>query len=197
MVVFGFLACILFHGSILAGHAVMATVGEGVLCTPVAGLIASVFMYAVSQSRSMARLGRAASFLSLGALFVVICQCLYATRQNSLEFVQDDTQETKAEDTTTTTIPETPIAWWSTNNDATPNTTTTTTIPPFHRMTSTTTTTEPPTGPTIHDVFRQLAALGSIGFAMGSQKLFLNIRECSSLTTTTTNNNMEYTTQGT
>ena len=133
----------------------MAMFGEGVLCTPVAGLIASIFMFVVSQSRTMSRLGRMASILSLIALFIVVCQCLYAVhyyqpppqdqqqyqqeeetnQQEQVQQVQEQVQEQEPEHNY--------IVW------------------------------KLPT--TISDLFRQLSALGSIGFAMGGQKLFLNI----------------------
>ncbi len=38
-------------------------------------------MVVVSQSRTMARLGRTASILSLSALFIVVVQCLIAAQQ--------------------------------------------------------------------------------------------------------------------
>lgn len=101
---------------LVMSHAFVAMVG-GNLCLPTAGLLASTLMYGVAQLRTMATLGRTAAFVSLGALLLVLLQCLVA-----LETITD--------------------------------------IPP-------------PPQPTIWSKFSGLAA---IGFAVGSQKLFLNIR---------------------
>jgi len=78
-------------------------------------------MFVVSQSRTMARLGRTATVLSLSALLIVVLQCLWECQQQQ-----------------TTNIPA---------ND-----------------------------PSEKSLLRQCSALGSIGFAVGSQKLLLNIR---------------------
>jgi len=80
----------------------------------------------VSQSRTMARLGRLASFLSLGALLIVVIQCLWATNfgDRNRHVIVDDNN----------------------SNDSG------------------------------FSLLRKLSAFGSIGFAVGSQKLFLNIR---------------------
>ena len=129
----------------------MAMFGEGVLCTPVAGLIASIFMFVVSQSRTMSRLGRMASILSLIALFIVVCQCLYAVHyyqpppQDQQQVQETNQQEQQVQQQVQQEPEHNYIVW------------------------------KLPT--TISDLFRQLSALGSIGFAMGSQKLFLNIRK--------------------
>jgi len=103
-------------------HAVVAMIGEHNICLPTAGLIASTFMFAVSQSRTMSSLGRTVSILSLSAVLIVIVQCLVALRNTS----------------------DRPMA----NLEA----------------------------ETSYSLLHKMAAFGSIGFAVGSQKLFLNIR---------------------
>jgi amino acid permease len=111
---------------LVQSHAVQAAFG-GELCLPTAGLIASTGMFVVSQSQTMARLGRTASLLSLAALFIVVMQCMVAVHQadryRPAEPVEASTDFGKE-----------------------------------------------------HSILRKLSALGSIGFAVGSQKLFLNIR---------------------
>lgn len=103
-----------------------ALVGEDILCVPTAGILASTLMFAVSQLRTMARLGRSASTISLTALGIVVAQCLYSSN-----FAP-----------TLATFPS------------------------------------PDKGDSAESVnlMRQFSAMGSIGFAVGSQKLFLNIR---------------------
>lgn len=104
---------------LVMSHALAAAM-DG-LCLPTAGALAMILMIGItSQMRTMAKLGRLASMISLLALAAVVGQCLWAIHHQ----------------------------------------------PPF-------TTTIPPEKSTI---LRKLSALGSIGFAVGSQKLFLNIR---------------------
>ena len=79
-------------------------------------------MFAVSQLRTMAKLGRSASIISLSALFIVVMQCLYFANNSDQGYPSKDK------------------------------------------------------GPEEHSLLRKLSAMGSIGFAVGSQKLFLNIR---------------------
>ena len=57
-------------------HAVSAMAGANNLCIPTAGVIASTLMFALSQLRTMANLGRSVSAVSLVALLVVVVQCL-------------------------------------------------------------------------------------------------------------------------
>jgi len=117
---------------LVMSHAVIALLDNGdndggiFSCTPAAGLLASTLMFAVSQLRTMARLGRTASSVSLMALAVVVAQCLYFARTN----VDANNYADNNEDGIVG----------------------------------------------VRLVLRQLSALGSIGFAVGSQKLFLNIR---------------------
>ncbi len=61
-------------------HAVSAMAGEDNLCVPAAGAIASTLMFALSQLRTMANLGRGVSAASLAALLIVVLQCLHALR---------------------------------------------------------------------------------------------------------------------
>ncbi len=117
---------------VVMSHAVIAMLDNGdrdngmFSCTPVAGLLASTLMFTISQLRTMAKLGRSASVISLLSLSIVVAQCLYFSRSdvkahNSADLFEDDVVG-------------------------------------------------------IRLFLRQLSALGSIGFAVGSQKLFLNIR---------------------
>lgn len=110
---------------LVMSHAVKALIGDDVICLPTAGLVASIAMFAVSQLRTMARLGRTASILSLLALLGVVVQCLWALNSNY--------------------TPNVDIAHETDDN-------------------------------TYYSWLRKLSATGSIGFAVGSQKLFLNIR---------------------
>ena len=132
---------------VVMSHAVVALLADekdnkGILsCTPVAGLLASTLMFAVSQLRTMAKLGRRASTLSLLALAVVVAQCLYfssgsTTTPSDIITTKnvDDIDDDGGEDDDENAV----VGF---------------------RL-----------------VLRQLSALGSIGFATGSQKLFLNIR---------------------
>ena len=117
---------------VVMSHAVIAMLDNGgsdngiFSCTPIAGLLASTLMFSISQLRTMARLGRTASVVSLLSLSVVVAQCLYFSRSNVEPYNGVD----KFEDNISG----------------------------------------------IRLLLRQLSALGSIGFAVGSQKLFLNIR---------------------
>lgn len=108
---------------LVMSHAVVALAG-GAMCLPTAGIVASTLMFAVSQLRTMANLGRNVSIISLLALFLVVIQCLI-----SLEHAQDP-------------IPIQPSPSWITAGL----------------------------------VLSKFSALASIGFAVGSQKLLLNIR---------------------
>ena len=117
---------------VVMSHAVIAMLDNGgsdngmLSCIPIAGLLASTLMFSISQLRTMATLGRAASVASLLSLSVVVAQCLYFSQSN----VEANNDADKFEDNISG----------------------------------------------IRLFLRQLSALGSIGFAVGSQKLFLNIR---------------------
>jgi amino acid permease len=127
---------------VVMAHAVSALVGEDLLCVPTAGLLASTLMFAVSQLRTMARLGRAASVVSLSALAIVVAQCLYFCRipQQQLPEQQPENVVAAPEDVEDTS---TSLSFFS---------------------------------PTTVSILLKLSATGSIGFAVGSQKLLLNIR---------------------
>lgn len=112
---------------LVMSHSVAAAIGEDLICLPIAGLLASTGMFVVSQSRTMAKLGRTASMVSLTVLFFVVLQCLWEVRQQ-----QPQQQESSVPDETTATG----WAGW----------------------------------------LKKLSATGSIGFACGSSKLFLNVR---------------------
>ena len=112
---------------LVMSHAVTAMIGEDYICIPTAGMVAGTLMFAVSQLRTMAHLGRSVSIISLSAMAIVLVQCLYANHHVG----QDDD-----------------------NNDES--------VAALEEQDST--------------IMRKLSALGSIGFAVGSQKLFLNIR---------------------
>ncbi|KAL3920380.1 MAG: hypothetical protein SGILL_003292 [Bacillariaceae sp.] len=116
---------------VVMSHAVTALIGEDVICIPTAGILASTLMFAVCQMKTMARLGRSASAISLTALGIVVAQCLYFS--NHSESAHDDGQLE------------------SENDDM-------------------------DSGFSLNNLLRQFSAMGSIGFAVGSQKLFLNIR---------------------
>jgi len=119
---------------LVMSHAVSAMAGEDNLCIPTAGVIASTLMFALSQLRTMAHLGRSVSAASLLALLIVVIQCLYALRGDER---YDDSYANEQEYDTTTT----------------------------YTIQSTT-----------ERVLSKMSSLASIGFAVGSQKLFLNIR---------------------
>lgn len=99
-------------------------VGEDNICLPIAGILASTLMFALSQIKTMANLGRSASIVSLTCLAIVVIQCLLAHTTSQKQISKSDY------------------------------------IPPPESVT----------------LLRQLSAIASIGFAVGSQKLFLNIR---------------------
>jgi hypothetical protein len=66
---------------LVMSHAVAALLGESWVCIPQAGIVASTLMFAMSQLRTMANLGRSVSIMSLTALLIVVLQCLYFGNQ--------------------------------------------------------------------------------------------------------------------
>jgi amino acid permease len=121
---------VLGNYQLVMSHALVAF-SDDTLCLPTAGGLATVFMIAMtSQMRTMARLGRAASIVSLVALAIVVAQCLWAIHHQHR---------------------------------------------PTHAASTSIVTEQPSISPS-SSLLRKLSALGSIGFAVGSQKLFLNIR---------------------
>lgn len=112
---------------LVMSHAVKAVAGESI-CLPVAGLIANILMFGISQLPTMASLGRIVSIISILSLAVVVILCLLAVHRNDrVRFLEHD------DDTFS-------------NHSTTAN------------------------------FLRQSAAISAIGFSVGSQKLFLNIR---------------------
>ena len=107
---------------LVMSYAVAAMLGDNI-CLPWAGVLASILMFAVSQLRTMASLGREASIISLACLFVVLVQCLVSTEEHAAP----------AKTARTSVVGDSMV-------------------------------------------LRKFSALASIGFAIGSQKLFLNIR---------------------
>ncbi len=79
---------------LVMSHAVAAIIGEENICLPTAGVVASSLMFAISQLRTMAMLGRSASAISLLALAIVVLQCLFAIWSGHEGFsYQDDKQD--------------------------------------------------------------------------------------------------------
>lgn len=104
---------------LVMSHAVAGLIGEDLICLPTAGILASTLMFAVAQLRTMANLGRSASLISLGALFIVVAQCLFSLERSEIVVPPPSTKST---------------------------------------------------------IWAKFSAVASIGFAVGSQKLLLNIR---------------------
>jgi len=100
---------------LVMAHSVRAVIGEESICTPTAGIIASLLMLAFSQLDTMTKLGRSVTVLSILSLIIVVILCLLEPK----EYYQPENE---------------------------------------------------------YSLLRKMAALSSIGFAIGSQKLFLNIR---------------------
>ena len=88
---------------LVMSHAVSAVFGD-TICLPVAGAVASVGMFVVCQMRSMAKLGQTASFVSLGALFIVVAQCLWALHHDDQDDNIDELATPQTFKTTTTTL---------------------------------------------------------------------------------------------
>lgn len=107
---------------LVMSYAVAAMLGDNI-CLPWAGVLASILMFAVSQLRTMARLGREASVISLACLLVVVVQCLVSAEEHA----------EPAKTARTSVVGDSVL-------------------------------------------LRKFSAFASIGFAMGSQKLLLNIR---------------------
>eukprot|EP00980_Cylindrotheca_fusiformis_P012016 scaffold2844_cov123-Cylindrotheca_fusiformis.AAC.9 len=93
------------------------------ICTPTAGAIASILMFAICQLKTMANIGRTVSLVSLLAMLIVLVQCLWHHRIESSAISEEEREEDENQ-----------------------------------------------------SIWQKLSALASIAFAVGSQKLFLNIR---------------------
>lgn len=146
---------------LVMSHAVAALVGEENICLPTAGIVASVLMYGLSQARTMANLGRSASVISLAALFVVVGMCLASIERGDagLEEEGDDRRVLEQQTAVHRWLDDEQVEGEMEGENVTEDTTkggedssSNASIP------------------------RQLAAIASIGFAVGSQKLLLNIR---------------------
>ena len=157
---------------LVMSHAVAALLGENNICIPTAGLLASTLMFGVAQIRTMAKLGRTVSILSLLALAIVVIQCLYYTIGETIT-EGEDVVATENESRGTrrilllddTDMNGTTTGMMTEIGNATSVSTVSTVMPDIVR-----------TGISTPSILTRLAALGSIGFATGSQKLFLNIR---------------------
>mmetsp|Transcript_23472 Transcript_23472/g.26755 ORF Transcript_23472/g.26755 Transcript_23472/m.26755 type:complete len:365 (+) Transcript_23472:394-1488(+) len=145
-------------------HAVAAMIGEENICLPIAGIIASTLMFGISQLRSMSSLGREASFFSLLALAIVVLQCLSSIQTGSNSFAYENSDNGN-----------------NGNNDEIDDD-----DDLYHRLTQNNYYDQGNSNENENEnednnvmftsIMRQLAALSSIGFAVGSQKLLLNIR---------------------
>jgi len=134
---------------LVMSHAVSAMAGENNLCIPTAGTLASTLMFALSQFRTMATLGRSVSAVSLGALLIVVVQCLHALHHRAEDGIGD--YDAFGED------------------DATNNTNTAEEEHDEYYSSST-------YPATTEATLAKMSSLAAICFAVGSQKLLLNIR---------------------
>lgn len=121
---------VLANYTLVMSHSVKAMAGDNI-CIPTAGIIASILMFALSQVRTMANLGRSISAISLAALFIVVIQCLYALRGSSSGEAEEEKGQEEEQ-------------LYSTSFDQT---------------------------------LAKMSSVAAIGFAVGSQKLLLNIRQ--------------------
>lgn len=148
---------------LVMSHAVAAMLGENHICIPMAGIIASILMFGVSQLRTMARLGKSASVISLFALAILVVQCLYPIIHNHNSTHVESSSSSPSSSSlgiqerflflTSSTF----TRWMATTTSNNSNNNLAHTINQF-------------------SILRKFAAASSIGFAVGSQKLLLNIR---------------------
>ncbi len=122
---------VLANYTLVMSHSVKAMAGDNI-CIPTAGIIASILMFALSQVRTMANLGRSISAISLAALFIVVIQCLYALRGSSSGDAEEEGEGQEEEQLYSTSFDQT---------------------------------------------LAKMSSVAAIGFAVGSQKLLLNIRQ--------------------
>jgi hypothetical protein len=141
---------------LVMSHAVKAMWGD-VICLPTAGIIASVLMFGVSQLRTMARLGRSASAISLAALAILVVQCLVPLLFYPKSIHSSSSSSSQVESSSIQQRLYDRLLM-------VPTTSTTSTTPWIFTYTIP------------FSILRQFAAASSIGFAVGSQKLLLNIR---------------------
>jgi len=133
---------------LVMSHAVSAMAGENNLCLPTAGIIASTLMFALSQLRTMANLGRSVSAISLIALLIVVIQCLYALHRTEIEEEEEEANNGNDADGTTTTT----------------NLIVEEELEEYESYTA------------VEVALSKMSSLAAICFAVGSQKLLLNIR---------------------
>lgn len=133
---------------LVMSHSVMAFLGEENICLPTAGIVASALMYALCQMRTMASLGRSASIISLLSLFVVVGICLVAIAEGEKGLATEEDLGGRQLDEKKDTAED---------------------YVGVHVSSSS-------LNPSLESIPRQLASIASIGFAVGSQKLLLNIR---------------------
>eukprot|EP00551_Chaetoceros_affinis_P009359 CAMPEP_0203664834 /NCGR_PEP_ID=MMETSP0090-20130426/2171_1 /ASSEMBLY_ACC=CAM_ASM_001088 /TAXON_ID=426623 /ORGANISM="Chaetoceros affinis, Strain CCMP159" /LENGTH=545 /DNA_ID=CAMNT_0050528211 /DNA_START=27 /DNA_END=1661 /DNA_ORIENTATION=+ len=155
---------------LVMSHAVAAMFGENNICLPNAGLIASTLMFGLCQLRSMSSLGRIVSFVSLLALAIVVVQCIASIqsgqdafmyddsggfgggeRMRERRFLQDEEQQQEQQQQGTGVGGEEDSSLFVDQSAS------------YNLL-------------MFQSIARQFAALSSIGFAVGSQKLLLNIR---------------------
>ena len=174
---------------LVMSHAIVSLVEETAssvwTCYPMAGLVATVTILIVGQFQSLSSLGRTLSLWSLLALLIVLIQCLMAIQQQQQQQLPTDVDtgmsnatnmthgtDTDISDNVTRSLfgfwhhpTTTPSPRWMEDD---PQSVNVTTLPDDDASLD--------DNATIPSLFRKLAALGSVGFAIGSQKLFLNVR---------------------
>jgi hypothetical protein len=122
------------------------------ICLPSAGIVATILMFGLCQYRSMANLGRSLSLASLLALLIVLIQCLFHHHKDN---GAGRRMLAGGSDEATTTIPTQAEAEGSAGpSDGAPD----------------------GDSAASNDIWGKFSSLAGIGFAVGSQKLFLNIR---------------------
>jgi len=86
---------------LVMSHAVAAMIGEGSICLPTAGIVASTLMFGFSQLRTMANLGRSVTVLSLSSLAIVVIQCLVAGERQQASSSYVPPYSSESDDTST------------------------------------------------------------------------------------------------
>ena len=119
------------------------------LCLPIASFIASILMFGLCQFRTMANIGKHVSMLSLLALFIVLLQCLFHHH-----YYYNSTQNNNQNNNFIDEEDDDDVVMEEQEEDITTTTTT---------MSSS-------------SWKNKFSSLAGIGFAVGSNKLFLNIR---------------------
>jgi hypothetical protein len=117
-----------------------------ILCLPIASLIASILMFSLCQFRTMANLGKNVSMLSLLALFIVLIHCLFHHRYQNQNQNQYQYQYQYQYQNYTDDVEDAMMEQ------------------------------EQEELITTYSWNKKFSSLAGIGFAVGSNKLFLNIR---------------------